>query len=476
MSLPSDFVVRLSERTAVVDSGEGLIGGSPTRYIRLSASAHEHLIDREVSAATPVGAALANKLLELTMADPVIEKLPEVPAEYTIVIPVMDRPQQLDRLLASIRESVLGYLPRVIVVDDASANPSAIVAVAKKWDAECLELTTNVGPGGARNAGLAQVETEFVVFLDSDLVIDENTIPTLLKHFADPHVAMAVPRVLGLGQSSNWISQYENARSSLDLGPVASAVKPRSTLAWASSAAVVARVSALGDGFDPGMRVGEDVDLVWRLSQQGWRIRYEPAAQVFHEHRVTLRSWLRRKAEYGSGAVPLAERHPDLIAPAIMAPWTIGVVLSLIAQRKWSVPVALAFAASAAYRSSEQLGSAHNPTQLGVELTAKGLGSAITQTTALMLKHWWPVTVIGCLFSRRIRTATLTAVVIDTVVEYEKSPTDLDPVHFGVARRMDDMAYGAGVWLASIKARNFRALRPEISRPSEGSERQRIPG
>ena len=60
------------------------------------------------------------------------------------------------------------------------------------FGAEFLPLPVNVGPGGARNAGLALVETEFVVFLDSDLEINTETIPLLLRHFADPRVAMAV--------------------------------------------------------------------------------------------------------------------------------------------------------------------------------------------------------------------------------------------------------------------------------------------
>ncbi len=462
MSLPEDFVVELNAHTTLVDGGAGLIGGSPTRYIRLSAAAQNELHHRRVSAATSVGASLADKLLDLAMAEPYVELLPDLPLGYTVVIPVMDRAIELERLLASVRASTSAISPRIIVVDDGSAIPAAIENVARKYSAEFLGLPENLGPAGARNAGLAQVNTEMVVFLDSDLIINSETIPTLLRHFADPKVAIAVPRVMALDTGSNWIAQYEAARSSLDLGPTAAAVKPRSPMAWASSAALVARKSALGSGFDQDMRVGEDVDLIWRTSQAGWRIRYEPAAIVEHEHRITFRSWFARKADYGSGAVPLAQRHPNLIAPAIMAPWGVALMASLIAQRKWSLPLATGIAIWAAIRSSRQLASAQDPLVLGVRLTARGIGSATTQTTALLLKHWWPLTAIACIFSARMRKAVLAATVIDTVVEYDKSPTTLDPVRFTAARRLDDIAYGAGVWLASVKAWNFKALTPEI--------------
>ncbi|GAA4168860.1 mycofactocin biosynthesis glycosyltransferase MftF [Gryllotalpicola koreensis] len=462
MSLPPEFVVRLGRHTRVVDGGRGLLGGSPTRYVRLSDAARAALHGREVCAATPAGARLADMLLELAMADPVVALLPERHDEYTVVVPVMDRADELDRLLGSIAASTgPGRHPRVIVVDDGSADPAPIEAVAARHGAEFLGLPENLGPGGARNAGLRLVETEFVVFVDSDIVVNVETIPLLLRHFADPKVASAVPRIVGLAGSDTWISRYEDARSSLDLGAHAAAVKPRSPVAWASSACVVVRVAALGDGFDAAMRVGEDVDLAWRLTEAGWRIRYEPAAFAEHEHRARFGDWITRKAIYGTGAQPLAERHPEAIAPAILAPWSVGVMLALMAQRRWSVPVAVAITAVTAVRIARRLRSAGHPYALGAWLTANGVVSAAAQASALMLRHWWPIAVIGCLFSRRMRRIVAIAAVTDIALEYRRSPARLDVLRFGLAKRLDDLAYGAGVWWAALKARSAASLKPD---------------
>lgn len=463
MTLPSSFVVRLNPRTRVIDQGAALLGGSPSRYVRLSSAVASELNEREVSALTPAGARLADKLLELGMAEPVIERLPDVDADYTVVIPVMNRHGALRRLLSSIRASTAQKNPRIIVVDDASEDPAAIQKVATEFDAECVALVNNVGPAGARNAGLALVKTEYVVFLDSDVVIDANTIPTLLKHFADPHVALSVPRIIGLNSEKSWIGRYENARSSLDLGPMASAVKPRSTISWASSAAMVVRMSALNEGFDSGMRVGEDVDLIWRLSEAGWRIRYEPAAEARHEHRTDFRQWFALKVSYGTGAVPLAKRHHQSIPPAVMTPWSVALMASLIAQRKWSLPVAVAIALGVVIRNGRLLSTAQQPYVLGAFLTSQGIVSAAKQTSALMLKHWWPLTAVGCLFSRRIRKAALLAAVVDIAVEYDKEPGELDVLSFGAAKRLDDIAYGTGVWIASWRAKTVAALKPDWS-------------
>ena len=61
-------------------------------------------------------------------------------------------------------------------------------------------------------------------------------------------------------------------------------VRPLSRIPYVPSAALVVRRAALPDElFDPALRGGEDVDLVWRLVQAGWDVRYEPAATVGHD-------------------------------------------------------------------------------------------------------------------------------------------------------------------------------------------------
>lgn len=469
MRLPSNFVVRLGEATKIIDGGAALVGGSPARYVRLSAAARECLRGREVTASTPTAAALAEKLLDMGMADPVVDLLDEVATDCTVVIPVYNRANQLHRLLASVRDATAGATskPRVIVVDDCSADPQAIAKVAHDFGAECIALEKNQGPAAARNAGLAQVTTEFVVFLDSDIVIGSQTIATLLKHFADPKVAIVAPRVRGLATDGGWIGRYEDVSSSLDLGPVAASIKPRTNHSWIPAAAMAARVSAVSSGFDTEMQVGEDVDLVWRVSKAGWRIRYEPTATAQHEHRTNTREWAKRKQDYGTSAVALAKRHPEAIPPAILAPWGIGVMVTLLVQRKWSLPVAIVIGVLVALRGSRQFSSAQHPLALSASLTAKGFEAAFSQVSALMLRHWWPLTLIGCLFSRRVRKATLAMALIDVSREYVRRAPKMDPVSFGAARRLDDIAYGSGVWLASLRARTLAALKIEIVWPKK---------
>ncbi|MFJ3212663.1 mycofactocin biosynthesis glycosyltransferase MftF [Streptomyces flaveolus] len=466
MTLPHGFVAVLDRHTRVLDGGRALLGGHPTRLIRLSTRARPMLTGRTVCVRDAASAVLADRLMETGLAHPVVQALPRHPAcgdepSCTYVIPVRDRPRQLARLL----ESIPSGSP-VIVVDDASRRPDLISAVAARQHARLVALSANVGPAGARNAGLRHVTTPYVAFVDSDIVLTAETVSTLLRHFSDPRVAMAVPRITGLAvtQASGWLGRYESTRSSLDLGAHPAAVRPGTPVSWAPSACVVARVDVLtkSGGFDERMRVGEDVDLCWRLVRDGWRIRYEPSVEAAHEHRADLGDWFTRKAVYGTGAHPLAQRHPQNIAPAVLAPWSTAMVLALLAQRRWSVPVAGCIWALATTRIAGRLKITDHPARHAARLTVDGSVSALAQGSALLTRHWWPITAIGCLASRRMRRATALAAITDIALEYRRDTTRLDPVRYGIARRLDDLAYGTGVWISALRGRSTAALRPRM--------------
>jgi mycofactocin system glycosyltransferase len=459
--LPVGYTVELNRHTRMHDGGRTLIGGAPTRVLFLTPAAIGMMQGERLTVSSPATRALANRLIDAGMAEPVLSELPSADdVAVTVVVPVRDRPRALRRLLASIG----GRWP-VIVVDDASIDPRAVASVAREFGAKLVALEHNVGPAGARNAGLAAALTEFVAFVDSDVVVGPGTIETLARHFADPSVAVVAPRVVGLPEARRtWIGRYEEARSSLDLGLHPATVRPKAPVSWVSSTFLIARVDAIADGFSADMRVGEDVDFVWRVTKSGWRVRYEPAATVAHEHRTNVVPWLSRKAFYGTGAHPLAERHPTDIAPAVLAPWSAVMLLALLAQRRWSLPVAAGATVVTAARIATKLGSSEHPVRNAAWLTGNGVVASLVQGMALLLRHWWPATAVLSLFSKRVRRAVAAAAVVDVVIERERVGSDLDFVRFGLARRLDDIAYGAGVWWSALRARSVTALLPHIAR------------
>jgi mycofactocin system glycosyltransferase len=464
-------VVRIGRQTEVVDDGAVLIGGSTGRVTRLTPRARALISDGAVTVRDAASRRLSEYLLDNGFAHPVADALPDVGLHrLSVVIPTMDRARLLERLLASIPHGVA----EVIVVDDGSDDPAAVASAAQAHGARLIVHPRNLGVSAARNTGLRAAGTEFVAFVDTDVIVDPACLPLLLRHFADPRLALAAPRVVGTTQGvANWITRYEDARSSLDLGLDSAPVVPRTRVAWVPTTCVVTRAALLDDGFDESTRAGEDVDLVWRLHAAGHRVRYEPAAVAHHEHRARPEHWLGRKFFYGTGAQPLAARHPANVAPAVLAPWSSVVLLAALAQRRWSVPVIVGAAGFTTWRIARRLGHVRHPYRVSLRLVGGALISSLAQGIALLVRHWWPLAAVGSLLSRRLRRAVAVAAVADAVWGYARLRPRLDPFRFAVARRLDDLAYGAGVWWSSLRAGSVRALLPAVVRSRDVDDARR---
>lgn len=460
--LPDGFTVRIGRQTQVVDDGDVLIGGTSARVVRLTRQARSIVSAGTVVVRDAASRTLAEYLLDTGFAHPVPHALPEIGFDrLTVVIPAKDRAVLLARLLRSIPDEVA----EVIVVDDGSDDPEAIARVADSAGVRLIVHPQNLGVSAARNSGMRAAATEFVAFVDTDVVVDADCLSLLLRHFADPRLALAAPRVVGMTEGPpTWITRYEDARSSLDLGVDSAPVVPRTRVAWVPTTCVVGRVELLGDGFDETTHAGEDVDLVWRLHAAGHRVRYEPAAAVRHEHRTRASRWLGRKFFYGTGAQPLAARHPENIAPVVLAPWSALVLGAALAQRRWSLPVIVGTAAFVSWRIARRIGHVRHPYRVSVRLVAGALVSTAAQGIALFVRHWWPLAVVAAVFSGRLRRALVVAAVADAAWEYVRLRPHLDPVRFAVAKRLDDLAYGAGVWWSSLRAASVRALLPAFVR------------
>lgn len=157
-----------------------------------------------------------------------------------MVIPVRNNPFGLYRLIMSLRGM------RVVVVDDGSEMPIQPDDFAgARCDVEVVRHARSKGPAAARNTGLASCATDFVAFLDSDVVPRRGWLEALLGHFCDPAVALVAPRIVGLGHSDQLVARYEAVRSSLDLGEREAPVMPYGRVSYVPSAAIICRRSAL---------------------------------------------------------------------------------------------------------------------------------------------------------------------------------------------------------------------------------------
>ncbi|MGE0299567.1 mycofactocin biosynthesis glycosyltransferase MftF [Pseudonocardia sp.] len=518
LALPPGFRVALDRRVRVRDGGAVLIGGAPPRLVRLAPAARRLLRARTFTVTDTTTAALARRLLDGGIVHPVLaepasrpdgirnSRPPDAQLAVTVVVPVKDRTDGLRRLLAALPSGFGGEADRagfggeadraglggeVVVVDDGSADPAAVRAVAEAAGARVLRHDIPRGPAAARNAGAALARTPLVAFLDSDVVPAPGWLEILGAHFADPAVALAAPRIVALPPVDGVLGRYEAVRSSLDLGLDPALIVPRTRVAYVPSAALVVRREALGAGFDERLHVAEDVDLVLRLYAAGWRLRYDPAARVAHDHRTSPRAWWLRKAFYGTGAAPLARRHVGSVPPMVLTPWAAAVAALLLTGRLKGLAVAVAIGAVATERlarslgapplrdigrraarevaaSSRGLASSRGPAPLArprataAFLVALGAAGAVGQTVDAVNRHYWPLSALACLASRRARRTVAVIALAEGVVDWWRAdPGNRPPLPAHVlARRLDDLAYGAGLWWGAVRHRTVAPLVP----------------
>jgi mycofactocin system glycosyltransferase len=326
------------------------------------------------------------------------------------------------------------------------------------------------------------VSTPLLAFVDADCIPTPGWLDPLLAHLDDERMALVAPRVIssaaGATTASRPVARYEASRSPLDLGPVEGRIAPATRIAYAPAAAVLVRRQALDEvgGFDSSLRVGEDVDLVWRLVDAGWRARYEPRSVVAHRPRATVRGLVRQRFDYGCSAGPLERRHSGAVAPVVTGPaaaggWTLAVA---------GHPIAGALVGlSPAVTVRRALPAVEGREALAVRLAALGLRRAGEQLASAVTRIWWPVALPAALGVRHLRRPVLAAALVPAVIDWWRTAgaapsARLDPVRYLGLRLIDDAAYGAGVWVGAWRARAPGALMPRFrARPGAAGQGRR---
>jgi mycofactocin glycosyltransferase len=356
----------------------------------------------------------------------------------------------------------------VIVVDDGSLDPEAVAAVCEARGARLRRRPVACGPGPARNDGLALVRTPLVAFLDSDCVTGPEWIGQLAAHFADPMVGAVAPRVRPVTGASA-VGRYLAARAPVDMGPAESRVAPLTRLSYVPTAALLVRCSAInGCGFDPALRYGEDVDLIWRMIAAGWRVRYDPAAEVRHVEPDRWSAVLTRRFRYGNSAAPLARRHPGLVPPLIVQAWPGVAAAALLAGRPvtalaaygaglgqlarllrgWGVPARGVLRPMARSVQQTWLGAGQWSIQYALPAVAAGLVRPGGRTARARM-------------GRRVALASLLAG--PPAAAWLRDRPRLDPVRFALGYLADEAAYGAGVYRGAAAERLAAPLLPRLA-------------
>ncbi len=250
-------------------------------------------------------------LLEVDLMPAGIAGASAAPPSVTVIVPTKDRADELDDCLTALFAlDYPGERLEVIVVDDGSTDGTA--GVAHRHPCVYLANDRNRGQSYSRNAGARIASGEILAFIDSDCVPSVEWLSDLVPFFSWSKIAAVGGFVAGYHADSR-LDRYEQVASSLNMGGRMILMTDDRSMSYVPTCNLLVRrdVYRAEGGLREEMRVGEDVDLCWRLRGAGWNLVYSPTGTVWHRHRNRLSEMLRRRAAYGTSEALLHGLHPE---------------------------------------------------------------------------------------------------------------------------------------------------------------------
>lgn len=315
--------------------------------------------------------------------------------KYSVVIPVYNRPDEVDELLQSLCGQTYQNF-EVVVVEDGSAIPCK--QVVKKYT-EMLDVhyfeKPNSGPGQTRNYAAERSRGEYLLILDSDCILPETYLAAVeAKLQREPVDAFGGP-----DRAHDSFSDVQKAinyamTSFFTTGGIRGGKKkmdkfyPRSF-----NMGVRAEVYKALGGFS-AMRFGEDIDFSIRIFKGGYRCRLFPEAWVWHKRRTDLKKFFKQVHNSGIARIDLYKKYPESLKLVHLLPavFTVGVVMVLLVAFicPWSLLLLALFAVvifiDASIRNKSIKIGALSVIAAFIQLTGYGSG---------FLRAWWKRCICG---------------------------------------------------------------------------------
>lgn len=227
-----------------------------------------------------------------------------------VVMPVYGPGPHLEQAIAALRNQS-PPVSRIVISHSGEGNPTARFAGVP--GVTVLHSPERLYAGAARNRGFALAETDWVAFIDEDIIVGEKWHAALQAAIAGEDSDCFVGSI-GCASSggywgmSLWFTEF---------GPVHPYLAAKSIASGASANLAVKSGAMRGiGGFPEDWRVGEDALAQARLEKSGCRIRFDPAIVANHHNREGMREVLRYSLILGLNSARLRRVHPHLTGGA----------------------------------------------------------------------------------------------------------------------------------------------------------------
>lgn len=224
----------------------------------------------------------------------------------SIIIPTFNGASRIVNCLDALLKQTAGQNAEILVVNDGSTDNTA--EVVQHYSGVRLITQANSGPAAARNRGALEAGGTIILFTDDDCVPTPDWLGAMLESFQDPEVvgAKGVYQTRQKSMTARFVQiEYEDRYrlmaklDCIDFVDTYSAAFRRDRFLEMT-------------GYDTAFPVAcaEDIELSYRMSARGWKMKFAPAAIVYHTHPDMLSRYLKKKYKFAFWRVLAVRKNP----------------------------------------------------------------------------------------------------------------------------------------------------------------------
>ncbi len=227
-------------------------------------------------------------------------------SSISIIIPTYNGGKRIGTCLAVLLREIAGHDAEILVVDDGSTDNTA--DVAQGFSGVRVIRQQNAGPAAARNHGACEALGDIIVFTDDDCEPAPGWLAAMLKPFEDSEV-VGVKGAYRTRQRP-FVARFVQAEYE-DRYRLMARFKDIDFVDTYSAAFRRAKFLEMG-GYDTEFPVAcaEDIELSYRMSAKGWKMRFVPDAIVFHQHPHSFKQYVKKKFKFAFWRVLAVRKNP----------------------------------------------------------------------------------------------------------------------------------------------------------------------
>ncbi|MDY4249116.1 glycosyltransferase [Bacteroides pyogenes] len=253
---------------------------------------------------------------------------------YSVIVPVYNRPDEVDELLRSLTRQHFTDFEVIVVEDGSTLSCEQVVERYREMLAVRYFFKPNSGPGQTRNYGAERSSGDYLIILDSDVILPEGFFEAVERELASE----AGDAFGGPDRAHESFTDIQKAinysmTSFFTTGGIRGGKKkmdkfyPRSF-----NMGIRTEVYRELGGFSR-MRFGEDIDFSIRIFKAGYACRLFPDAWVYHKRRTDLKKFFKQVHNSGIARINLYKKYPESLKLVHLLPalFTLGTAVLLLA-------------------------------------------------------------------------------------------------------------------------------------------------